>query len=99
MVLALMMVMTMRLGFNRNLVVFTSFCYSMNQHIISIWPIISLRLLLVVLSEPLLCDFFVEQSILCGCSCGLAGGICAFNFGCLDTADAIIIVVDCGLKD
>jgi hypothetical protein len=94
-----MTLMAMWLGFDQNLEVFTSLCNSMNQHIISLWPLISFRVLLVVLSEPLLCDFLAEQSILCGFSRGLAGGIYAFNFGCLDAAGAIIVVVDCGLKD
>ena len=30
---------------------------------------------------------------------GLAGWVCAFDFGVLEAADAVVVVVDCGLED
>jgi hypothetical protein len=30
---------------------------------------------------------------------GLAGQVCAFDFGVLKAADAVSVVVDCGLDD
>lgn len=51
MALAPMMLVAMRLGLHQDLEVFPRFGNRVNQDIIAIWPLIPLRILLLVFSE------------------------------------------------
>lgn len=99
MVAASMLLMVMRLNLDGDIVVLSCLINSVNQGLITIWPFTFKLLLLVVLSESLLCDLGVDEGSVCSCICGLAGWVCAFDFGVLLAADTIIVVVDICLED
>lgn len=91
--------MMMRLRLDRDQKVLPRLANSMNQALISVWPLAFELFLLVVLGEGLLLDFVVEEAGLCGFVGVLADWIGAFDFGVLDSADTIVVVVDCGLQN
>lgn len=79
--------------------VLTSRGNSADEALVTVWPFTFELLLLVVLGEGFLGDFFIEESSMSGFESGLAGGVCAFNFGVLDAADAVVVVIDGCLED
>lgn len=70
-----------------------------DEALITIWPFTFELLLLVVLGERLLGYFVIKESSVRGFESGLACGICSFDFGVLDAADAIIVIIDGCLED
>jgi len=94
MVLARMMLMTMWLSLDLNEEVLSCLGDGVNEGIVSVWPFALLVVFLIVFCEGFLGDFVVEEGRGGGFEgCG-AGRVGAFNFGGLDTADAIVVVVD-----
>jgi hypothetical protein len=70
-----------------------------DQALITVWPFPQEILLLIVLCKVLLCHLVVEENGIRSFECILARDECAFDFGVLDAADAIGVVVDCGLEN
>jgi len=91
---AIVRLVRMRLGLYEDQEVLSGLLDGMNKAIITIWPLAHKRLLLVIFSKGLLGDFIVKEGCLGGFECGLAGGVCAFDFGALDSANAVVVVVD-----
>jgi hypothetical protein len=101
MVLACMMLMRMWLSLDVNQEVVPILPNRMNQAIIPVWPLALFltALLQIVLCKVLLGDILVQESRLRSLVRGRTSEICAFDQGRLRAADAIIVVVDCGLEN
>jgi len=92
--LARMMLMAVRLSLDLNEEVLSCLGDGVNECIVSVGPFALLVLFLVVFCEGFLGDFVVEEGRGGGFEgCG-ASGVGAFNFGGLDAADTVIVVVD-----
>jgi hypothetical protein len=91
---ASMLLVGVWLSLDRDVEVLARLAHSADKDIIAIWPLAFKLLLLVVLLEGVLGDFVIEEDRVGGGIGGLAGGICAFDFGVLDAADAVGVVVD-----
>eukprot|EP01065_Artemidia_motanka_P025799 TRINITY_DN30754_c0_g1_i1.p3 TRINITY_DN30754_c0_g1~~TRINITY_DN30754_c0_g1_i1.p3 ORF type:complete len:161 (-),score=0.44 TRINITY_DN30754_c0_g1_i1:308-790(-) len=98
-VLARMMLVRMRLRLDRDEEVLARLCDSVHEDFISVWPLSHKCLLLVIFCEALLRDFVVEERGVSGGVGGGASGVSSFDFSRLNSADAVIVVVDGGLKD
>lgn len=88
-----------RLGLDSDVEILARVADSADQDLVAVWPLALELLLLVVLSEGLLGDFVIEESRVGGDEGGLAGWVCAFDFGALDAADAVVVVVNGCLED
>jgi hypothetical protein len=99
MVLTLVMLMRMRLRLDSNEEVLARLRHSVHEEFISVWPFFLKGFFLVVLCKRLLLDLVVEEGCLGGVVGGGASGVCAFDFGALDAADAVVVVVDGCLQD
>ena len=99
MMAASVLLMAMWLNLDGDIVIISRIRNSADQNLITIWPFTLELLLLVVLGEGILGDLFIQESLVCSFVCGLAGWVCAFDFGVLLAADTIIVVVDICLED
>ena len=96
---ASVLLVRVRLSLNRDVEVLACLADSVDQDLVAVWPLAVKLFLLVVLGERVLGDFVIEESSMCGGVGVLADWVCAFNFGVLEAADAVIVVVDSCLED
>lgn len=88
-----------RLGFDGDVEVLARLADSVDEDLVAVWPFALELLLLVVLGEGVLGDLFVEEGGVRSSVGSLAGRVCAFDFGVLEAADAVVVVVDGCLED
>ena len=94
-----MLLMRVRLSLDGDVEVHARLANSADDDIVAIWPLAFKLLLLVVLCEGVLGDFVIEENGVGGGESFLAGWVCAFDFGVLQAADAVGVVVDGCLKN
>jgi hypothetical protein len=99
MVRASVLLVRVRLGLDGDIEVLPRLADGPDQDLVAVWPLALELLLLIVLGEGLLSDFIVEERRVGGDKGGFAGWVCAFDFGALNAADAIVVVVDGRLED
>jgi HAMP domain-containing protein len=87
------------LSLDRDVEVLARLADSVDQNLIAVWPLAVKLLLLVVLGEGVFGDFVIEESSVCGSVGVFADWVCAFDFGVLEAADAVVVVIDGCLED